>query len=32
MAYCILMILYLNSHDVRMVFRPGQSPRASHEN
>ena len=32
MAYCILMILYLNSQDVRMVFRPGQSPRASHEN
>jgi hypothetical protein len=32
MAYCILMILYLNSHDVRMVFRPGQSPQASHEN
>jgi len=32
MAYCILMILYLNSHDVRMVFRPGQSQRAAHEN
>ena len=32
MAYCVLMILYLNSHDVRMVFRPGQSTRASHEN
>jgi hypothetical protein len=32
MAYCVLMILYLNSHDVRMVFRPVQSPRASHEN
>jgi small-conductance mechanosensitive channel len=32
MAYCILMILYLNSQDVRMVFRPGQSQRASHEN
>jgi hypothetical protein len=25
------MILYLNSHDVRMVFRPGQSPQESHE-
>lgn len=24
MAYCILMILYLNSHDVRMVFRRGR--------
>ncbi|HEX6710525.1 MAG TPA: hypothetical protein VF068_09335 [Rubrobacter sp.] len=22
MAYCILMILYLNSHDVRVAFRP----------
>lgn len=22
MAYCILMILYLNSHDVRVVFQP----------
>jgi hypothetical protein len=22
MAYCVLMILYLNSHDVRMVFHP----------
>ncbi len=22
MAYCTLMILYLNSHDVRMMFRP----------
>jgi hypothetical protein len=32
MAYCVLMILYLNSQDVRMVFRTGQSPRASHEN
>jgi small-conductance mechanosensitive channel len=32
MAYCILMILYLNSQEVRMVFRPGQSQRASHEN
>jgi small-conductance mechanosensitive channel len=32
MAYCILMILYLNSKDVRMVFRTGQNPQASHEN
>jgi hypothetical protein len=24
MAYCILMVLYLNSHDVRVVFRPGR--------
>jgi len=32
MAYSILMILYLNSQDVRMVFRTGQSPQASHEN
>jgi hypothetical protein len=32
MAYCVLMILYLNSQDVRMVFRTGQSPQASHEN
>jgi hypothetical protein len=24
MAYCILMILYLNSHDVRVAFRPGR--------
>ncbi len=24
MAYSILMILYLNSHDVRVVFRPGR--------
>ncbi|HWS79887.1 MAG TPA: hypothetical protein VN178_02595 [Rubrobacter sp.] len=30
MAYCVLMILYLNSQDVRMVFRTGQQ--ASHEN
>jgi hypothetical protein len=28
MAYCILMILYLNSQNVRMAFRP----RVSHEN
>ncbi len=30
MAYCVLMILYLNSQDVRMVFRARQQ--ASHEN
>ncbi len=24
MAYCIVMILYLNSHDVRVVFRRGR--------
>ena len=24
MAYCVLMILYLNSQDVRMVFHPGR--------
>ncbi|MDQ3864689.1 MAG: hypothetical protein M3317_14560 [Actinomycetota bacterium] len=30
MAYCILMILYLNSEDVRVVFHPRQG--ASHEN
>ena len=29
MAYCVLMILYLNSQDVRVVFRPRQCP---HEN
>jgi hypothetical protein len=30
MAYCILIILYLNSHDVRMMFHPrrdGAKPR-----
>jgi len=32
MAYCILMILYLNSQDVRMMFRPRQSNGVSHEN
>ncbi len=26
MVYCILMILYLNSQPVRMVFHPGQVP------
>ena len=30
MAYCVLMILYLNSQDVKMVFRPREG--ASHEN
>jgi hypothetical protein len=24
MAYCVLMILYLNSNDVRVVFHPGR--------
>jgi len=32
MAYCALMILYLNSQDVRAVFRPRQDSRASHGN
>ncbi len=29
MAYCVLMILYLNSHDVRVVFlsEQGRGPR-----
>jgi hypothetical protein len=26
MVYCILMILYLNSHDVRVVFHPRRDP------
>ena len=26
MAYCVLMILYLNSHDVRVVFLSRQAP------
>jgi hypothetical protein len=26
MAYCTLMILYLNSHDVRAVFHPRREP------
>jgi hypothetical protein len=26
MAYCVLMILYLNSHDVRTVFHPRRDP------
>jgi small-conductance mechanosensitive channel len=32
MAYCVLMILYLNSQDVRVVFQPRQSNGTSHEN
>ena len=32
MAYCVLMILYLNSQDVRMVFRPRQGSGTSYEN
>jgi small-conductance mechanosensitive channel len=32
MAYCVLMILYLNSQDVRVVFQPRQSHGTSHEN
>ena len=27
MVYCIVMVLYLNSRDVRMVFRPGRESR-----
>jgi hypothetical protein len=26
MAYCVFMILYLNSHDVRMLFHPRRGP------
>jgi hypothetical protein len=26
MAYCVLMILYLNSQDVRVVFHPRRTP------
>jgi len=26
MVYCIVMVLYLNSHDVRVVFHPGREP------
>ena len=26
MAYAILLVLYLNSHDVRVVFHPGRDP------
>jgi hypothetical protein len=32
MGYCVLMILYLNSQDVRMVFQSRQSRGVSHEN
>jgi hypothetical protein len=31
MAYCVLMILYLNSYDVRVVFHPRRDPGASVE-
>jgi hypothetical protein len=31
MAYCVLMILYLNSYDVRVVFHPRRYPGASVE-
>jgi len=31
MAYCILMILYLNSNDVRLVFLPRQNSETSYE-
>jgi small-conductance mechanosensitive channel len=31
MAYCVLMILYLNSQDVRVVFQPRQSHGTWHE-
>ena len=31
MAYCVLMILYLNSHDVRVVFLHGRDSGASYE-
>jgi hypothetical protein len=31
MAYCVLMILYLNSHDVRVVFLSRQTPGTSLE-
>ncbi len=31
MAYCILMILYLNSHDVRVAFLPRRDSGASYE-
>ncbi len=35
MVYCILMVMYLNSHDVRVVFHsrrdpPGRTPKATH--
>ena len=31
MAYCVLMILYLNSHDVRVVFLSTRGPEVSVE-
>lgn len=31
MAYCVLMILYLNSHDVRVVFHVGRDSRGPRE-
>jgi hypothetical protein len=31
MAYCVLMILYLNSYDVRVVFLPRRDSEASYE-
>jgi hypothetical protein len=31
MAYCVLMILYLNSYDVRMVFLSGRGSEATVE-
>ena len=31
MAYCVLMILYLNSYDVRVVFLPRRDSGASYE-
>jgi hypothetical protein len=31
MAYCVLMILYLNSNDVRLVFLPRRDSEASYE-
>ncbi len=32
MGYCVLMVLYLNSQEVRVVFQPRRSHRVSHEN
>ena len=31
MAYAVLMILYLNSHDVRTIFLPREDSEASYE-
>jgi hypothetical protein len=31
LAYCVLMILYLNSNDVRLVFLPRRDSEASYE-